>query len=183
MGEYRDDWFSFEIKSKRRIMDLAISPAFAKGIGFQVHEMENDSFQLFWNYELRPKEYGSLIEKYLEINKDKIDPKMSIADFFFGKELASFMRQHTPEIFIADLNADDMALVDAVVNAKWQDVEYRCGLDGHHYDIKIYDKEIRAFKCWRDIPKAWSELIPLVDRLIEIAKLEPRDCYEVSGVY
>ncbi len=183
MGEYRDDWFSFEVKSKRHIMDLIIAPSFAKAVCFQVHEMKNDSFQLFWNYELRPKEYGALIKKYLEINKDKIDMKMSIVDFFFGKELASFMRQHTPEIFIADLNADDMTLVAAVVNAEWQDEKYRCGLDGHHYRIKIYGEEVRAFKCWCVIPKAWSELIPLVDRLIEIAKLEPHDCYEVSGVY
>ncbi|MBR0262241.1 MAG: hypothetical protein IJQ85_10685 [Selenomonadaceae bacterium] len=63
MGKYNSDWFSFEIKSKRHVMDLAISPSFAKGVGFQVHEMKNNSFQLFWNYELRPKEYGVLIKK------------------------------------------------------------------------------------------------------------------------
>ena len=183
MGEYRDDWFSFEVKSKRHIMYLIIEPSFAKAGCFQVHEMEADSFKLFWNYELRPKEYVPLIKKYFEINSDKIAPKMSIAEFFFGKEFAAFMRQHTPEIFVADLNANDMALVAAVVNADWQYVKYRCGLDGHSYTIKIYGEEVREFKCWCNIPKAWSELIPLVDRLTEIAKLEPRDCYEVHGVY
>lgn len=92
------------------------------------------------------------------------------------------MRQHTSEIFIADLDANDMKLINAVVNANWQDEEYICGLDGHHYDIKIYDDTIRKFECWCVIPRAWAELIPLVDRLIEIAKLEPRSCYAVHGV-
>ena len=181
MGEYKSEWFSFKIKSQRHILDLAISPAFARGVGFQVHEMKNNSFQLFWNYALRPKEFFTLIAEYGRVNK--INPKTPITEIFFSDELAAFMRAHAPEIFIADLDKNDMALVNAVVNANWQDEEYRCGLDGHHYDIKIYGEPIREYKCWHEIPKGWSELIPLVERLIEIAKLEPRDCYEVHGVW
>ncbi len=93
------------------------------------------------------------------------------------------MRQNAPPISIADLDADDMKLVNAIVNANWQDEKYRCGLDGHSYDIKIYGEQVRKFKCWCVIPKEYGELIPLVDRLIDIAKLEPRSCYAVHGVY
>ena len=181
MGEYRDDWFSFEIKSKRHVMDLIIEPSFAKAVCFQVHEMKNDSFQLFWNFGMTSREMYPMLMKYARLNQ--IDLKTAITKILYSEEFNDFMKLNAPPVSIADLDADDMALVDAVVNAKWQDMEYRCGLDGHHYDIKIYGEQILAFKCWREIPKAWSELIPLVDRLIEIAKLEPRNCYEVHGVY
>ncbi|MBR1804936.1 MAG: hypothetical protein IJ774_00970 [Selenomonadaceae bacterium] len=184
MGEYREDWFSFYVKSLRHILDLSISPAFAKGVGFQVHETEPNSFRLFWNYELRPvSEQWNLIKRYVELNKDKIDLKMPLSEFYFSAELADFMRKNAPPIQSVDLNADDMNLVNAVVNANWRDEKYRCGLDGHHYDIKIYGAQVRKFKCWREIPNAWQELIPLVERLIDIAKLKPRDCYEVHGVW
>ncbi|MBQ3727651.1 MAG: hypothetical protein II902_11470 [Selenomonadaceae bacterium] len=181
MGEYRDDWFSFEVKSKRHIMDLIIAPSFAKAVCFQVHEMKNDSFQLFWNFGMTSREEFPLLKKFVRLNQ--IDLKTSMVKVLESKEFNNFMRMNAPPIRFADLDADDMTLINAVVNAEWQEMEYRCGLDGHHYRVKIYGEEIRAFKCWCVIPKAWSELIPLVDRLIEIAKLEPRDCYEVSGVY
>ena len=162
-------------------MDLIIEPSFAKAVCFQVHEMKNDSFQLFWNFGMVGRNIIPILKEYAQVNN--INPKTPMIEVLFGEEFAAFIRQRATKIFIADLDADDMNLINAVVNSKWQDMEYRCGLDGHHYDIKIYGEEIRAFKCWCVIPKAWSELIPLVDRLIEIAKLEPRDCYEVHGVY
>ena len=101
MGEYRGDWFSFEIKSKRRVMDLIIEPSFAKSACFQVHEMKNDSFQLFWNFGMTLREMYPMLMKFAKLNQ--IDLKTAIA-----------------KIFIADLDADDMALVDAVVNAKYR---------------------------------------------------------------
>ena len=73
MGEYKSDWFSFEIKSKRHVMDLAISPAFAKGIGFQVHEMKNNSYQLFWNFGMVGREIYSATVEYTRLNE--IAPK------------------------------------------------------------------------------------------------------------
>ena len=163
-------------------MDLIIEPSFAKAVCFQVHEMKNNSYQLFWNYGLHPKEFFPLIAEYAKINK--LAPKTPLTKIFFSKELAEFMIKHTPKIFIADLDADDMKLVNAVVNANWQDdMKYRCGLDGHHYRLKIYNEMIRKFKCLCVIPKEWSELIPLVDLLIEIARLEPLDCYAVKRTY
>ena len=181
MGEYRDDWFSFYVKSLRHILDLSISPAFAKGVGFQVHETEPNSFRLFWNCGMLEHEISPLIGEYVKLNR--IDPKTSAAKVFFSKDFADFMRKNAPPIQSFDLSANDMNLVNAVVNANWRDEKYRCGLDGHHYDIKIYGAQVREFKCWCYIPNAWQELIPLVERLIDIAKLEPRDCYEVHGVF
>ena len=181
MGEYRDDWFSFDVKSLRHILDLSISPSFAKGVGFQVHETEPNSFRLFWNCGMIGREIYSLIVEYAKLNR--IDLKTIVSQFAFSEDFADFMRKNAPPIQSVDLNADDMNLVNAVVNANWRDEKYRCGLDGHSYTIKIYGAQVRKFKCWCVIPNAWQELIPLVERLIDIAKLEPRDCYEVHGVY
>ena len=101
MGEYRGDWFSFEIKSKRRVMDLIIEPSFAKAVCFQVHEMKNDSFQLFWNFGMTLREEIPLLKKFAKLNQ--IDLKTAIA-----------------KIFIADLDADDMNLINAVINEKYR---------------------------------------------------------------
>ena len=181
MGEYRDEWFSFYVKSLRHVLDLSISSSFAKGVGFQVHETEPNSFKLFWNCELLWREISLLLVEYAKLNR--IDPKTPASQIFFSEDFADFMRKNAPPIQSVDLNADDMSLIKTVVNANWRDEEYRCGLDGHSYTIKIYGAQVHTFKCWCDIPNAWQELIPLVERLIDIAKLEPRDCYEVHGVY
>lgn len=181
MGEYRGDWFSFEIKSRRPVMDLTIEPSFAKAVCFQVHEMKDDSFQLFWNFGMVGREIYSATVEYARLNE--INPKTLTIKIWDSEGFAEFMRRNAPPIAIADLDADDMSLISAAVNANWQNMEYRCGLDGHHYLIKIYGEQVRDFKCWCVIPKAWTELIPLVDRLIDIAKLEPRSCYAVKGTY
>ncbi len=181
MGEYNPDWFSFEVKGKRHIMDLTIEPSFAKAVCFQVHSTEVDSYQLFWNFSFVGREISALLVEYAKRNE--IDIGTAFAEILDSTNFNAFMRRHEPPIFVADLDADDMTLVDAVINANWRDEKYRCGLDGHHYDIKIYGAQVRTFECWCTIPEQWRELIPLVERLIEIAKLEPRDCYEVQGVY
>lgn len=181
MGEYRDDWFSFEIKSQRHILDLIIEPSFAKAVCFQVHEMENNSFQLFWNFGMVGREIVTLLKEYAQINK--IDPKTSMVKVFDSEEFIAFIKQHASGIFIADLDADDMSLVNAVVNANWIEAKCICGLDGSSYKIKIYGEPIREYEFWCYIYEEQKELIPLIDRLIEIAKLESnRIHYEVHGV-
>ncbi len=180
MGKYNSDWFSFEVESRRHIMDLIIEPSFAKTACFQVHETADNSFKLFWNFGMVSREIISPLMEYAKLNK--IDLRTPMTKVCCSEDFAEFMRQNAPPINIADLSADDMALVDAVDNADWRDVKYRCGLDGHDYTVKIYGEPIREFKCWCVIPKEYGALIPLVDRLIDIAKLEPCDCYAVSGV-
>ena len=55
-------------------------------------------------------------------------------------------------------------------------------LCGHSYTIKIYGENPREYCSWCDIPKDWADLIPLVNRVIEIANLHPRDRYEVAYI-
>lgn len=42
------------------------------------------------------------------------------------------------------------------------------GLDGHHYEIKILQKEISCM-CWRVLPKQWKKLGQMIDICIEKA--------------
>ena len=180
MGEYNSNWFSFEVKSQRHIMDLIIEPSFAKAICFQVHGMKDGSFKLFWNFGMVGREIDSLIKKYIEINKISV----FTLQILVSKEFGDFMRANATQIQIADLDADDMTLANAVVNAKWIEAKRRYGLDGHSYKIKIYGKPIREYEFYCDIYEEQKELIPFVDRLIEIAKLESdRIHYEVHSIY
>ena len=177
MGEYNYKWFSFEVKSKRHIMDLTIEPSFAKAVCFQVHEMSENFFQLFWNLDMKGHEVMALFKKFAEINN-----VAATMENYFSEKFDAFMRLNTTPISIVDLDADDMSLVNDIINANWQYEEFRCGLDGHSYNIKIYGEQVSEFECWCVIPEAWIELVPLVDRLIDIAKLEPRNCYAVHSV-
>ena len=49
---------------------------------------------------------------------------MSIVEFYYSEGLAEFIRAYAPEVFIADLSADNMNLINTVVNANWRDEKY-----------------------------------------------------------
>ena len=172
-------WLDFEIASARHVMDLRIESSFRKTVNFQVHEMQDNLYRIFWTKGKFPGDVMRIIVEYIENNG--IDKKTPLVEIFQDKDFAKFVQSRFT-IHSADLSATDMKLVNAVIDANWEPVEYRGGLDGHSYKIKIYGENPREYCSWCDIPASWADLIPLVDFLIDVANLEPRDCYEVSMI-
>lgn len=177
MGEYKKEWFAFKIESLRHILDLTIEPSFAKAVCFQFHQMQDNSYKVFWNFET--VKIASLIIQYAKDNK--IDIKTPVIEVVDSDEFAKFIKSHSP-VFNSDLSAADMEIVNAVIKADWKPIQYRCGLDGHSYRIKIYGEKIREYKTWCDIPNEWADLIPLVNFLIELANLQPDYSYRVAYI-
>ena len=56
MGSYTAEWYGFEVKSRRHLMDLYIEPSFAPAICLQFHEMPNGGYRAFYNYQPARKE-------------------------------------------------------------------------------------------------------------------------------
>ena len=51
MGSYTAEWYGFEVKSRRHLMDLYIEPSFAPAICLQFHEMPDGRYKVFYNYQ------------------------------------------------------------------------------------------------------------------------------------
>ena len=179
MGDYNPKWYAFKIESSRHILDLTIEPSFARAVCFQFHQMQDNSYKIFWNFAMSAKEFSILIKQYAE--DYKIDIKTPLLEVIESEEFAKFIKQHS-KIYKADLSEENMELVKAVIKADWAPIKYTCGLDGHSYCIKIYGEKVREYRCWCDIPNEWADLIPLVNLLIELANLQPDYSYRVSYI-
>lgn len=181
MSDYEEKWYSLEIDSARRILDLIIKPSFVAPVNFQVHEMQNNCCRLFWRNGFRSSEIDALAIEYYKNNRDRFNEKTPVIELFEDDGFANFMRLNAP-IHSVDLSAADMKLVNAVIDANWAPVEFGGGLDGQSYMIKIYGENPREYNRWCDIPASWTALIPLIDFLIDVANLTPRHCYEVTWI-
>jgi len=107
MGEYKKEWFAFKIESLRHILDLTIEPSFAKAVCFQFHQMQDNSYKVFWNFET--VKIASLIIQYAKDNK--IDMKTPVSEVWLSQEFAKFIKSHSP-IYSADLSNDDMEIAN-----------------------------------------------------------------------
>lgn len=184
LGNRHSKFFDFEINSLKRIIDLSINPSFARTVGFQIHQMFDNSYRIFWNFGMKIGEkFAEIVQYAKETDEYKNKMKAPVtevlteicSDARFAERIKSKIVIHS-----ADLSENDMKLVNAVIDANWAPVEYGGGLDGQSYKIKIYGKNPREYNRWCDIPADWTDLIPLVDFLIDVANLTPRHCYEVT---
>ena len=179
MGGYKKEWLAFEIDSKCHIMDLIIESSFAKAICFQIHQMQDNSYKVFWNFEFASQKIVSLTIQYGKDNK--IDMKTPLIEIWKSNEFAKFIKQHS-KIYSSDLNENVVEIVNTIIKSDWSQLPYECGLDGHSYHIKIYGEKIREYHCWCNIPGRWFDLLPLLDLLIKLADLQPEDCYRPKNV-
>lgn len=64
MGSYTAEWYGFEVKSRRHLMDLYIEPSFAPAICLQFHEMPDGRYKVFYNYQPAGKEEVEAVKAY-----------------------------------------------------------------------------------------------------------------------
>ena len=179
MKDAQKKWLDFEIDSARRILDLKIESSFRSTVNFQVHEMQNNLYRVFWKKGKSTDDIFAMIMEYVENNN--VDKKTPLVKLLQDENLTKFMQSRFT-LHSADLSASDMKLVNAVVNANWSEVKCIRALCGHSYTIKIYGENAREYCSWCDIPASWAALIPLVDFLIDVANLTPRHCYGVTWI-
>ena len=180
MGVYLD-WFAFEVPNKHPLLELIIEPAFAvRSVCFQVHKSSGNVYKAFWNYEITSREMPKLIHEYINYRPDV--KNWMLGQLLDDPEFAKYIKKYTP-INCRDLGASDMNIINDVINVDFGESRFVApgGLDGHSYTLKIYEKEYKEYHCWCVIPAEWKELIPLVDMVINIAELNPRERYAVFG--
>lgn len=175
--------FSFEVPNENSLLELIIEPAFSafRAVCFQVHQSTNNVYKAYWNYDTPSRELSKLYQMYIQAQPTKQNRKTS--QEIDDPEFRLYLKQHSP-VYSEDLRASDMQIVDDVINADFGESRFvsTSGLDGHSYTLKIYEKKYKEYHCWCVIPAEWKELIPLVDMVINIADLNPRDRYVVCGI-
>lgn len=171
MGAYLDIFEYTVAKSKRYIMKILIEPSFREAVCFQIHQMQDDSFMLFWNFELHTKHFVPLMRKFAKTNN--LPPDATIEDVLENPDFKKVVLENAP-VSSTLLNLEDITLIRSICNSPLPiDVDYPIGLDGHSYTFTIFSDPRKILRCWLIIPKEYEMLIPLVNMLVRYANLDP----------
>ena len=178
MGSYTAEWYGFEVKSRRHLMDLYIEPSFASAICLQFHEMPDGRYKAFYNYQPAGKEEVEAVKAYAY--EQKMDPSTKVSVAFSAAAAAGVFKQLAP---ISDyvLEDEERCIVDELyVNELPVTDEHHLGLDGHSYKLWIYkDGEEKYYETWCVTPLSWGALRALVRTVVDRLGLE----YESYGAY
>ena len=178
MGSYTAEWYGFEVKSRRHLMDLYIEPSFAPAICLQFHEMPNGGYRAFYNYQPARKEEVEAVKAYAYAQK--MDPSTKVNVAYSIAAEAGVFKQLAP---ISDYVLEDKErrFVDELyVNELPDTEEHHLGLDGHIYKLLIYkDGEEKYYETWCVTPHNWGALRDLVRTIVERLGLD----YEKYGAY
>lgn len=178
MGSYTAEWYGFEVKSRRHLMDLYIEPSFASAICLQFHEMPDGRYKAFYNYQPPWKEVLEVIKAYA--HEQKMDPSTKW-DVAFNIAAAAGVFKHLAPISDYVLEDEERRIVDELyVNELPVTDEHHLGLDGHSYKLWIYkDGEEKYYETWCVTPLSWGALRALVRTVVDRLGLE----YESYGAY
>jgi len=170
--------YRFDIEnSKKLIIDLDVHPSFrAKSVHFQIHEMNDGSYQLFWKHGLMTNE---LIKHAIEYTKfigiDRKDIKFHT--LIESKEFSDFIAPYTNSGSIV-LNYLETNLVNNILNTEYdKNVKMWHGLDGWTYDLKIYGNKTHSLNCWFCFPKEWKYVDDLKEMLFSYIDPAVRERY------
>ena len=178
MGSYTAEWYGFEVKSRRHLMDLYIEPSFASAICLQFHEMPDGRYKVFYNYQPAGKEEVEAVKAYA--HEQKMDPSTKW-DVAFNIAAAAGVFKHLAPISDYVLEDEERRIVDELyVNELPVTDEHHLGLDGHFYKLWIYkDGEENYYETWCVTPLSWGALRALVRTVVDRLGLE----YESYGAY
>ncbi len=177
MGAYLDI-FSFTVpNSQCCIMKILIEPVFRKAVCFQVHQMPDESFMLFWNFELHGSDFISSMKRFAKSNN--LPYETTLEEVLENHEFLKGVADECP-IHSVILNPADISVITASFQAPLPgDVEYRCGLDGHTYTMTIFDNTQRNYRFHNTISQEYESFKPLINLVIHYAKLD----YAGYGLY
>ncbi len=176
MGSYNAEWYGFEVKSRRHLMDLYIEPSFTPAICLQFHEMPDGGYRAFYNYQPARKEEVEEVKAYAQ----KMDPSTKVNVAYSIAAEADVFRQLAP-IFDYVLDDEERRFVDELyVNELPVTDEHHLGLDGHSYKVWIYKGGgEKYYETWCVTPHNWGALRDLVRTIVDRLGLD----YKRYGAY
>lgn len=170
MGSYLDIFEFVVANSSRLIMKILIEPSFRNAVCFQIHQMNNGSTMLFWNFEPHVKRFISAMQAFAKSNNLPLETTME--DVLKNPAFSKVMSEEC-KVSSVILIPEDIAVIKTICNAQIPtNVNYRIGLDGHSYTITVFDNKNRVYHCHDLIPKEYELFIPLINLVIHYAKLD-----------
>ncbi len=174
MSDYLDI-FSFSVDSRKELAELKIVPSHSQpSICAQVHQLKDDSYWIFWNEGLKPKEYYFSCIKFAKMNGLKEGfIKLDTLESEQQARFKSFIERLVPVKKI-QLSDDDMDIVWRLINHDFgpsvklnNNGEY-----GKRFLFKIFGDTVKSYETWHKIPDKWEPLILFVDMVIKRIDIE-----------
>lgn len=170
MGEYLDIFEFIVANSSRLIMKILIEPSFRNAVCFQVHQMNDGSTMLFWNFEPHVKHLISSMHAFAKSNNLPLET--TIEDVLENPGFSKVMSEEC-KVSSVILIPEDIAVIKVICNAQIPaNVKHWIGLDGHSYTITVFDNANRIYHCDDIVPKEYALFIPLINLVIHYAKLD-----------
>ena len=165
-----DDMYGFKLDNKKHILNLYITPSFRKSVCFQVHQMDDDSLELFWNFELESRELLPFMREFVKNNN--LPERIKVVDLFEDVEFVKALKKKCP-VSKSALSKEQIEIIDRVINTGIPiDVKKHYGLDGHSYTIEIFGEKNQIYESWCLLPEEWQVFSPLIEMVVSIAGLD-----------
>lgn len=172
MGVYVKEFCPLQGCKGEIVLSLLIEQSLrTKSVYFEVYNSVGE-WNLYWNYEISPVDFLPVMKKYA---KKGATLQEAMEDEMVVGEVSKLAKT-----YVCHLNEDDITIIKRIAEKGLPDVNRKKpqGLDGHSYEIKLYNIE-KEYRCWCVVPEEWGDLIPLIELFVAKADLNER--YLIDG--
>ena len=164
-----NQYYPFDIKSKRMMMKIDINAFFKLGDAFfEIHEMEDGSIRMFWRKAVPERKYaeyaGAIARKYYE------GKLMHLKELILTDEYKKEMDVISPinEVLLSD---EELCPIIELCNKGIPDDYKRIGgRDGHSYDIWFEKSKRYSLWCW--VHESLEPVANVINMLVDKAGLD-----------
>ena len=171
-----NEYYPFDIKSKRMMMKIDINAFFKLGdVFFEIHEMENGSVRTFWRKAVPERKYaeyaGTIARKYYE------GKLMHLNELTVTEEYKKEMAVISPINEVLLSGEELKRIIELVKIGIPDDYKNICGRDGHSYDIWFENSKRYGLWCW--VHESLEPVADVINLLVDRAGLD-REMYGIK---
>ena len=161
------EYYAFDPKGEK-IFFLAITNSFHPAVYFWLSKCGED-YTVQWRMGLSQREqFDNIAVPAIQ----KLPKPVSMKELIQTSQYKMVLEKLCP-INTMVLNAQQKQLVDDLLNNLPDETIYRGGgLDGHSYDLQIYQPELKKYRSWCILPTEWNKIALVIDMLVGVANLD-----------
>ncbi|HAJ98267.1 MAG TPA: hypothetical protein DCO72_11095 [Ruminococcus sp.] len=165
-------WGWNEFKSEgEKLFSLEICCSFYRDVYFQVSKCDED-YIAQWRIELTRQEYFDDVVTPVMKAVGNSEHLLSRQEFVQLPQYQTALEKACP-INTMIFTAQQKQLVDDLLSDLPDETIYKGGgLDGHSYDLQIYQPELKKYRSWCILPIEWNKIALVIDMLVSVADLE-----------
>lgn len=176
MSIYLDEYKFSPTNSKMKILDIEIRQSLYRSLYMEVHLMEDNTYNLFYNFSLRSDDLIRLMTNFIKDNPKYIE--CSFDDLLKDKNFMDILRKEEPINIKPLSNKDVKKLINLFKDMPLKKLvkKYKSKSD-YVYKVNLYsDNQNQRYICWCEVPNEWKLLEKIIN--ICLSYIE-----EVNGEY